>query len=103
MEHLPGSMLSAVNLAEVVTKSVDTGMTLDEARRVVAGLPCQIIPFDGEHAYLAAGLRVATRPFGLSLGDRACLALGLATGCPVVTAERKWDQCDVGVELIRIR
>jgi ribonuclease VapC len=103
IERLPGSMLSAVNLSEVVTKSIDTGMTLEEARLVVAGLPCQIVPFDGEHAYLRGALRPATRPFGLSLGDRACLALGLKTGWPVVTAERIWAECDVGVQVIRIR
>jgi PIN domain nuclease of toxin-antitoxin system len=37
------------------------------------------------------------------LGDRACLALGLKTGWPVVTAERSWAECDVGVQVIRIR
>ena len=101
--HLPDSLLSAVNLSEVVTKTVDTGMTLEEARLVVAGLPCEIVPFDGEQAFLAAALRGATRSLGLSLGDRACLALGLKTGHPVVTADRLWDQCDVGVQVIRIR
>jgi PIN domain nuclease of toxin-antitoxin system len=94
---------SAVNLSEVVTKAIDTGMTLEEARLVVAGLPCEIVPFDVEQAFLAAALRGATRSFGLSLGDRACLALGLNTGHPVVTADRVWDQCDVGVQVIRIR
>jgi PIN domain nuclease of toxin-antitoxin system len=100
---LPGSLLSAVNLSEVVTKAVDTGMTLEETRLVVAGLPCELVPFDGEHAFLAAALRGATRAFGLSLGDRACLALGLNTGHPVVTADRMWEKCDVGVQVIRIR
>jgi ribonuclease VapC len=103
MARLPGSMLSAVNLSEVVTKSVDLGMTLEEARLVTAGLPCQVVPFDGEQAYLAGALRPATRPFGLSLGDRACLALGLRSGCAVVTADRRWAECAVGVEIIPIR
>ena len=103
LERLPGSMLSTVNLSEVVTKSVDAGMTIEESRLVLAGLPCQIVPFDGEHAYLAAALRLVTRPFGLSLGDRACLALGWTTGWPVVTAERTWAECDVGVQVIQIR
>jgi ribonuclease VapC len=101
--RLPGSLLSAVNLSEVVTKAVDTGMSLEEARLVAAGLPCEIVPFDGEHAFLAAALRGATRSFGLSLGDRACLALGLNTGHPVVTADRMWNAVEVGVQVINIR
>ena len=101
--HLPGSLLSAVNLSEVVVKSVDTGMSLEEARLVVSSFPCEIVPFEGEHAYLAAALRATTRSFGLSLADRACLALGLETGRPVVTADRQWKEFDVGVEVIQIR
>jgi ribonuclease VapC len=101
--HLPGSLLSAVNLSEVVSKAVETGMSLEEARRVLTEFPCEVVPFDGEHAYLTAGLRAGTRTFGLSLGDRACLALGLQTALPVVTADRDWDKCDVGVKIVRIR
>lgn len=101
--RLPGSMLSAVNLSEVVAKAVDLGMTLEESRTVTAGLPCRVVPFDGEQAYLAGALRPATRTFGFSLGDRACLALGLKSGCPVVTADRRWGECDVGVEIIHVR
>jgi ribonuclease VapC len=102
-EYLPGSLLSAVNLSEVVTKSVDAGMTLEEANMALSGFPFEIMPFDAEQAFVAASLRPATRPHGLSLGDRACLALGLKTGLPVVTAERKWEACDVGIKIIRIR
>ena len=54
--HLPGSLLSAVNFSETVTKAVDAGMALEEARFVVSSFPCDIVPFDGEHAYVAAEL-----------------------------------------------
>jgi ribonuclease VapC len=101
--YLSRSLLSAVNLSEVVTKLADSGMTIEETHIALSGFPCEIVPFDGEHAYLAASLRALTRPFGFSLGDRACLALGLSTGFPVVTAERAWEKCDMGVKVIRIR
>jgi ribonuclease VapC len=103
ISHLPGSMLSAVNLSEVVSKTVETGISLEETRDVLTAFPCEIVPFDEELAYLAACLRATTRPFGLSFGDRACLALGLKTGSPVVTADRVWSECDVGVRVIQIR
>lgn len=101
--HLPGSLLAAVNLSEVVSKSVEAGMTLEEAVRVAEGISCEIVPLDAELAYLTASLRVPTRTYGLSLADRACLALGLKLRLPVVTADRAWQQCDVGVEVISIR
>jgi PIN domain nuclease of toxin-antitoxin system len=69
--YLSDSLLSAVILSEVVTNVVDAGMMLEEAHRMLAGFPCEIVPFDGEHAYLTGSLRAGTRRFGLSLGDRA--------------------------------
>ena len=48
-------------------------------------------------------LRSVTRHAGLSLGDRACLALGDRLGCPVVTADRVWASLDVGVAIVVIR
>ena len=40
---------------------------------------------------------------GFRFGHRACLALGVKTGLPVLTADRAWEACDVGVKIIRIR
>ena len=102
-EYLPGALLSAINLSEMVSKTIETGMPLEEARHVFTAFPCEIVPFDDEQAYLAASLRRATRSAGLSLGDRACLALGLQSGATVVTADRTWEKCDVGVKVIQIR
>ncbi len=101
--HLPGSMLSAINLSEVVSKAVENGLMLEDARRMLSEFPCQIVPFDVDAAYLTASLRAATRPFGLSLGDRACLALALSENVPAVTADQSWAKCDLGVKVIQIR
>ncbi len=103
VEHLPGSLLSAVNLSEVVCKNIERGMTPEEASEVLAEFPCEVVAFDHEFAFLAAALRMPTRSHGLSLGDRACLALGLKTGFPVVTADRQWAGCGLNVKIIPIR
>jgi ribonuclease VapC len=42
-------------------------------------------------------------PYGLSLGDRACLALALTRGEPAVTADRQWAQLDLGIRIELIR
>ena len=86
---LPTALMLSVNLAEVATFFTNGGAMLDEVRDSLNGLPLEIVPFDGELAYVCAGLRPATKHLGLSLGDRACLALAKREGMPALTADRR--------------
>lgn len=61
------------------------------------------IPFGERHAQMAADLVPQTRAFGLSLGDRACLALGMELGLPVLTADRVWASIGLAVTIETIR
>lgn len=97
------SRLSAVNLAEVVQKLVDRGFGDDAIDAVLGDLPCHIEPFDVPTSVRAGLLRRSTRSAGLSLGDRACLALAQRLELPVLTADRAWADVDVGVEIVLIR
>lgn len=92
-------LLSTVNLTEVLQQ---VGPDLPD---VVGGADAlvQIVPFGAEHARDAAELHPSTRPAGLSLGDRACLALARTRGSFVLTADRAWESVDVGVEVRLIR
>jgi ribonuclease VapC len=83
------SIISAVNACEVLTKLIDAGLPLEEARESFDLLSLEIMDFNKELAEQAASLRTATRKKGLSLGDRCCLALGLHLNLEVVTAERE--------------
>ena len=100
---LPGASISAVNLAEVVGKLADKGMPGKAARDAVLGLGLDVRPFDVEDAFDVAALRAGTRDAGLSLGDRACLALGARLARPIVTADREWKKLklDVRVQVVR--
>jgi PIN domain nuclease of toxin-antitoxin system len=95
--------ISAVNLSEVLEKLCSGGLSEPEADAAIAELSLRVTNFDEPQARLAAYLRPQTRRAGLSLGDRACLALGLCLGCPVITADRAWAGLDVGVEVVLIR
>lgn len=95
--------IGAVNLAEIATRLIDAGYSDADARTTLADLGAVVRPFDAEAAVAAGLLRRATRARGLSLGDRACLALGLAEGLPVVTADRAWAGLDLGVPVEVIR
>jgi PIN domain nuclease of toxin-antitoxin system len=97
------AVIGAVNLAEVVTKLADDGWTEAGARATIAACGTDTVSFDEETAYEAGLLRAATRHLGLSLGDRACLALARRLGAPVLTADRTWGNLDVGVKIEVIR
>ncbi|AGA31706.1 PIN domain-containing protein [Singulisphaera acidiphila] len=100
---LASSCMSAVNLGETIGKLVEYGKPLDEVAYQIERLHIAIIPFDGEQAKILASLWKITRPVGLSLADRACLALGLKRQLPVMTTDRDWSKVDVGVKVEQIR
>ena len=102
-EFLAGAMIGAVNLAEVVAKLQERGVPDAEIDRNIAELDLPVIPFDAGQAMSAGKLRTRTRGLGLSLGDRACLALAMERGLPAVTTDRGWASLDIGVEVIVAR
>ena len=100
---MSSGIISSVNLAEVVTRLVLMGGTASEIEQGWSALHLQVQPFDDVRAF-AAGLLVArTRRLGLSLADRACLALAIELGIPAVTADRAWSKLDLPVEIRIIR
>lgn len=102
-ELLSAAATSTVNLAEVHSKLVNRGLHPDDAWEATLGPINEAIPFTSEHARLAGDLVTKTRALGLSLGDRACLALGLALKAAVYTADRSWNKVRVGVRIHVIR
>lgn len=96
---LPGAAISAVNLSEVAAKLVDAGVPPDVARQAIEGLALEVVVFDATAAYAAGALRPATRACGLSLGDRACLALAASRRQAAWTTDRAWAALQVGVEV----
>lgn len=106
-EHAASALLAgkvcSVNLAEVVTKFVGDGASFDLARQQVEDLALTIVDFDRDLAVQAGLLRKITSHRGLSLGDRACLALAMREKLPVMTADRAWSDLDLPVEVVLIR
>ena len=102
LEH-GGAVIGAANHAEVAAKLIVLGLPQQEAAKVMRALELEVVPLDAETAWISALLVAMTKPFGLSLGDRCCLALGAHIGLPVLTADRVWAdiQLDLDVRLIR--
>jgi PIN domain nuclease of toxin-antitoxin system len=100
--RLSGAKLSAVNLAEVAQRLNDQWP--DElVASVLAKVPYDVVDFNASLAIRAGLLRRVTRAKGLSLGDRACLALAERENLPVLTADRAWAELDLAVEVVLIR
>ncbi len=100
---LADSVISSVNWAEVIQKAIAGGVVvegmLDDLQSL--GLVVELFtPLDGE---VAGRLWEQTRSHGLSLGDRACLSLGLRLGVPVLTSDYAWLNLDLGLHIRAVR
>jgi ribonuclease VapC len=102
-ETLASACISAVNVSETIAKLAEYGKSVEEISLHIDRLQIPVVPFDEEQARMAASLREPTRAVGLSLGDRACLALALQRGLPALTTETVWLGWDVGVKVVKIR
>lgn len=95
--YLRTAPISAVNVAEVVTKLQDSGFIDAEIDEALTLLGLDIRPFNEPDAVLAGKLRGSTRQAGLSLGDRACLALAHTLDATALTTDRAWSSLDIGI------
>lgn len=102
--------MSTVNWAEVLSKIAELGKAPDELvgeleTNELLGTALHVVPFEAEDAVVVGDMRPATRHLGLSLGDRACLALGIRSQSPILTADRAWaklgDKWAVDIQVIR--
>ncbi|WP_338001408.1 type II toxin-antitoxin system VapC family toxin [Aminobacter anthyllidis] len=102
-ELVDKSVICAVNVTEVISKLIDKGYDEGDVREQYENLRLDVVSFDQHLALVAGHLRASTRHKGLSLGDRACLALAILTERTAVTADRKWADLDVGCKIEVIR
>jgi PIN domain nuclease of toxin-antitoxin system len=99
---LPSASISAVNMAEIVSKLIDLGSAMEPLEQTLSDANVEIVPFTEAQARLCGELRRTTKSRGLSLGDRACLALAQERGLTAVTADAAWvGATSVPVLLIR--
>jgi ribonuclease VapC len=102
-QALPDAVIGSVNFAEVVTKLIQWGAPADRVAERLGDLDLNVLAFDRDLAFEAGALHAQTKRLGLSLGDRACLALAGALGAPVLTTDRAWQRTELGIEVELIR
>ena len=94
---LTESIISSVNWAEVVQKSIAAGVSVDGMRDDLEALGLIVSPFTPEEAEITGRLWQQTRQYGLSLGDRTCLSLGIRLNIPVLTADQLWTSLKLSI------
>jgi len=102
-QALPGGVISAVNVSEVVAKLTEFGIPEKAIYQALKPLGLDVVFFSEEQAYLAGLLRPATQNIGVSLGDRACLSLAKMQELTALTANRAWANLAIGVTIKVIR
>ncbi len=99
---LDKSLISTVNVAEVLTILEGKGILNQQMIDDFLQLGLEIIDFDFNQAAKVAELRPVTKHLGLSLGDRSCLALAMLRNATAVTADKIWGNVTFcQVEIIR--
>jgi len=98
-----GALVSAVNLTEIHAKMIGSGFPAPISWKRIVAFQCDVCSYTEDHARVAAELIQITKPFGLSLGGRACLALAIERKATVYTTDKIWKQIPLGivVEVIR--
>jgi ribonuclease VapC len=97
------ALVSTVNLAEVSTYLARNGASLETIKKILEQFPCQIIDFSHELVAMTGFLYQQAKQFGLSLGDRACLALAMSKNIPVLTADTIWTKLSLSIDVKTIR
>lgn len=102
-ELAKGALISAVNLTEVFSKLQDRRVLEADVNAVMSDFDVEVVPFDHQQAIYAGKLRNKTRSLGLSLGDRACLALAAERNAVAVTTDRAWSGLDDIAHVLFVR
>ena len=100
---LGSACMSTVNWTEVIQKAAGSENEATELQTDLESLGLVLEPFSASQAGIAGTLREPTVEFGLSLGDRACLALAIDRAGSILTADRIWERLRLGIRIEVIR
>jgi PIN domain nuclease of toxin-antitoxin system len=103
-QHIGDGLISAVNFQEVIKSLLRREVPIDAALAMLDALHLVVRPHGRDDAIAAAKLYPATKEFGSGLGDRTCMALAIAEGLPVLTADKEWARIEIpGLRLLLAR
>ena len=101
--QLRQAAVTTVNLAEILSRMAARGDSPRAVHEDLEEAGVLFVNVDVELATVAAELFAATRPAGMSVGDRTCIALAMRLDCPAMTADRRWQAASLTVPIMYIR
>ena len=102
--HLKNAIISSINISEVYKYCIDKqNLTADECKNIMGISGIKIIDFDEKQALIAADIYPKNKEYGLSLGDRACIALAIEKKHPILTCDKIWEKINIDVKFIMVR
>lgn len=103
-KHMKDGIISSVNIAEVYKYCIETqGLTEEEAKTLIRLSDIRIIDFCPDQALISAKICNKTKAYGISLGDRACIALAMLKNYPILTCDKIWQKLDLDIQFIMAR
>ena len=103
-QHMKNAIISSVNIAEVYKYCIEVqNLSEEDCRNLIKLSGIKIIEFCEEQALITAKIIKKTKQYGLSLGDRACIALAMLKNYPVLTCDKIWQKVDLDIEFIMAR
>ena len=103
-QYIGDGLISAVNFQEVIKGLLRREVPIDAALAMLDALHLDVRPHGQGEAIAAATLYMATKQFGSGLGDRTCMALAIAEGLAVLTADQEWANIDLpGLKVLLAR
>ena len=100
LEH---SVISAVNLAESMTKLIRQGGEPRLVERLLRALNIEAIPWDEDLAWASRDFCPLAWTNGISFADRACLTLARHLDSAAMTADSEWKKASHGVQVYLFR
>jgi ribonuclease VapC len=95
--------MSAVNLAESMTKLIRQGGEPRLVEHLLKALDLEVLPRDEELSWASRDLCPLAWTHGISLADRACLTLARHLDLAAMTADAVWKKACPGVRVVLFR
>ncbi|WP_341793959.1 MULTISPECIES: type II toxin-antitoxin system VapC family toxin [unclassified Rickettsia] len=101
-KYMKDGIISSVNIAEVYKYCIEVqGLTEDDAKTLIKLSDIKIVDFCPKQALISA--KIINKTYGLSLGDRACVALAMLKNYPILTCDKIWQKLDLDIRFIMVR
>ncbi|MEY4464195.1 MAG: hypothetical protein RLZZ81_1166 [Pseudomonadota bacterium] len=103
-KYMRDGVISSVNIAEVYKYCIEKqGLTEETAKILIKLSDIKIIDFCPDQALISANIIHKTKIYGLSLGDRACIALAIFKNYPILTCDTIWQKLDLDIQFTMAR